>query len=125
MENPNYPIKGKKNGGVILFDKVPNSFNDLKIGDRYVYLKGNRILNLTSPSAVDDEIGKVVWYYNIKDVDRVIGTVDETLITIYNQLKRNNMLKKVIGIPVINKNTFKAIDNIQKVIINGTHNYTR
>lgn len=125
MENPNYPIKGKKNGGVILFDKVPNSFNDLKIGDRYVYLKGNRILNLMSPSAVDDEIGKVVWYYNIKDVDRVIGTVDETLITIYNQLKRNNMLKKVIGIPVINKNTFKAIDNIQKVIINGTHNYTR
>jgi hypothetical protein len=71
-------ILARKNRGKILVEKLPiilnapDSLGRLNGGDEFVYMKGNRVLNYGSPSARDEEIGRVLWHYGVMNSDKVI-----------------------------------------------------
>jgi len=71
-------IFARKNRGMMLVEKLPvilNTFDSLgrlDDGDEFVYMKGNRVLNYGSPSARDEEIGRVLWHYGVMNSDKVI-----------------------------------------------------
>lgn len=68
-------ISRRKNGGTILIEPLENSYEDLNDGDQYVYLgKHNRVLNRGSERTDDNRIGRVMWVYNVKDIDKVVMT---------------------------------------------------
>lgn len=77
-------IRRKKNGGVVLIQLLENGFDDLVDGDEYICLgKHNRILNLVSDKANNNDIGKIIWDYKVKDRKKVIGFFDIQSYVIY------------------------------------------
>jgi hypothetical protein len=70
-------ISRRKNGGTILIEPLENSYEDLNDGDQYVYLgKHNRVLNKGSERTDDNRIGRVIWVYNVKDINKVVMPFD-------------------------------------------------
>jgi len=76
-------IVARKNKGILILEKLENGLlsteNNLQIGDSYVHMKGNRVLNWSSPYAKDDEVAKVIWYYNVGDKKKVICVYDKAM----------------------------------------------
>lgn len=84
MEKQYGTIKRKKNGGDIILKPLANGFTDLKDGDEYVYVgKHNRVLLWNTEKAVDTNIAKVLWDYNVKDRGKVMNKFDEELFQKY------------------------------------------
>jgi hypothetical protein len=75
-------IVARKNKGILILEKLDKGLyteDVFKHGDNYVYLKGNRVLNWSSPHAKDREVAKVIWYYNVGDRKKVICMYDKTM----------------------------------------------
>ena len=84
MEKQYGAIKRRKNGGDIILKPLENGFEDLKDGDEYVYLgKHNKVLLWRTEKAVDTNIAKVLWVYNVKDRDKIINKFEEELLQRY------------------------------------------
>ena len=86
-------ILARRNKGSILIKKLSDGIYDLNMGDRYVHMKGNRVLNWESKYSNDAEIGLVLWEYNVRFAERIICDCDEPL---YNfiKIKRNHKVIK-------------------------------
>ena len=50
-----------------------------QLGDSYVYMKGNRVLNWFSTYARRREVAKVIWHYNVDGKENVICKYDKTM----------------------------------------------
>ncbi len=75
-------IVARKNKGILIVDKLEKGLYTKDVfqhGDSFVYMKGNRVLNWSSPHAKDNEVAKVIWYYNVGDRKKVICRYDETM----------------------------------------------
>ena len=75
-------IVARKNKGILILEKLDKGLYTEYVfnhGDNYVYLKGNRVLNWSSPHAKDREVAKVIWYYNVGDRKKVICMYDKTM----------------------------------------------
>ena len=75
-------IVARKNKGILILEKLDKGLYTEGIfqhGDSFVYMKGNRVLNWSSPHAKDNEVAKVIWYYNVGDRKKVICRYDETM----------------------------------------------
>ena len=75
-------IVARKNKGILILEKLENGLHTggvFQHGDSYVYMKGNRVLNWSSPHAKDDEVAKVIWCYNVGNNKTVICRYDKTM----------------------------------------------
>jgi hypothetical protein len=75
-------IVARKNKGILILEKLEKGLYTEGVfqhGDSYVYMKGNRVLNWSSPHAKDREVAKVIWYYNVGDRKKVICMYDKTM----------------------------------------------
>lgn len=75
-------IVARKNKGILILEKLDKGLytkDVFKHGDSFVYMKGNRVLNWSSPHAKDREVAKVIWYYNVGDRKKVICMYDKTM----------------------------------------------
>jgi hypothetical protein len=73
-------IVARKNKGILILEKLENGLHTggvFQHGDNYVYMKVNRVLNWSSPYAKDNEVAKVIWYYNVGDKKKVICRYDD------------------------------------------------
>ena len=66
-------IVRRKNDGYLIIE-VLNSYEDLRDGDRYVFLgKDNKVLQATSRRKSLERMGRVIWDYGIRKRDMVIS----------------------------------------------------
>ena len=75
-------IVARKNKGILILEKLEKGLYTPGVfqhGDNYVHMKGNRVLNWSSPHAKDNEVAKVIWYYNVGDKKKVICRYDKTM----------------------------------------------
>ena len=81
--NVNNIVKAKYDGGKIIVDKL-NSYTNLKKGDLYVYMKGNRVVKEKHERGYDvtnfDRIGRVVHSYDIV-TPNIIKVYDKEYLT--------------------------------------------
>ena len=75
-------IVARKNKGILILEKLDKGLytdNVFELGDNYVYMKGNRVLNWDSISSKESEVAKVIWYYKVGDKKKVICVYNETI----------------------------------------------
>lgn len=64
--------------GVFILERPENGIHDLKEGDEFVYMKGEkRILTWYSSLAEDENIMKVVWKYGVKNCNKYTRVFEE------------------------------------------------
>jgi hypothetical protein len=83
-------IVARKNKGILILEKLDKGLyteDVFKHGDSYVYMKGNRVLNWSSMSSRDQEVAKVIWYYNVGDKKKVICMYDKTMEEMINEYR--------------------------------------
>lgn len=75
-------IVARKNKGILILEKLEKGLYTRGVfqhGDNYVHMKGNRVLNWSSIHAMDQDVAKVIWYYNVGDKKKVICMYDKTM----------------------------------------------
>jgi hypothetical protein len=89
-------ITTKVSKGKITIELLENGYEDLILGDKFVYMKGNKVVKPKfkpgKESADFDGLGRVIDSYDVNDINSIVHICDEFM---YDSIKECTLMLKL------------------------------